>query len=207
MNSPRLSSLARGAGPAAAVLAVLATAGFGKALDGFAQGVHPVALLGAGGVPHALAFNVLGFMVPGVLAMLGALGVLRGLPAGSGWAARIGGQLLLLAGLAFLAMGLLPLDLDDLDGVTSQRHAAAWMIWALAFISGAALLGLGALKRATPLAGLALGCGAVAAIAAFGLQGVLPAAIAQRLAFLAWGLWLALSPWLLAPQGAQRSHR
>ncbi len=44
---------------------------------------------------------------------------------------QVGSQMLLLAGLAFAAMGLLPLDVDDLHGPASQLHASAWMIWVL----------------------------------------------------------------------------
>lgn len=56
MTSP--SSLLRLSGPAAALLFVLAVLGFGTGLEGYAQARHPVALLGAHGVPHALAFNL-----------------------------------------------------------------------------------------------------------------------------------------------------
>src|SRR3546814_14653193 len=54
----------------AVVLFAAAVAGFGAALDGYSQAIHPVGLLGARGMPHALAFNVLGFVLPGVLAAL-----------------------------------------------------------------------------------------------------------------------------------------
>ncbi len=52
--------LDRWLGLLAAVVFVLAVAGFGAGLEGYAQARHPVALLGARGVPHALAFNLLG---------------------------------------------------------------------------------------------------------------------------------------------------
>ena len=55
-----LSPLLRLSGLVAALLFVLAVLGFGAGLDGYAQARHPVALLGAQGVPHALAFNLLG---------------------------------------------------------------------------------------------------------------------------------------------------
>jgi hypothetical protein len=71
--------------------------------DGAAR--HPVALLGARGVPHALAFNLLGFVLPGLLAVAVAECLRRSLPATAGWAPRVGSQMLLLAGLAFAAMG------------------------------------------------------------------------------------------------------
>lgn len=185
--------LDRWLGLLAAVAFVLAVAGFGAGLDGYAQGSHPVALLGARGVPHALAFNLVGFVLPGLLAAGVAERLRRTLPTGAGWAPRVGSQMLLLAGLAFAAMGALPLDVDDLHGPASQLHASAWMIWVLGFVAGTMLLAVSGLRQAhgRALGVLALGCGVLAALAAFALQGVVPAPLAQRLAFACWAVWLA----------------
>jgi len=194
--------LDRWLGLLAAVVFVLAVAGFGAGLDGYAQARHPVALLGARGVPHALAFNLLGFVLPGVLAVAVAERLRRSLPATAGWAPRVGSQMLLLAGLAFAAMGLLPLDVDDLHGPASQLHASAWMIWVLGFVAGTVLLGVSHLRQAHGRASgaVALGCGVLAALAAFALQGTLPAPMAQRLAFACWLVWLAAGPPLSRPR-------
>ncbi len=185
--------LDRWLGLLAAVAFVLAVAGFGAGLDGYAQGRHPVALLGARGVPHALAFNLVGFVLPGLLAAGVAERLRRTLPTGAGWAPRVGSQMLLLAGLAFAAMGALPLDVDDLHGPASQLHASAWMIWVLGFVAGSVLLAASGLRQThgRALGVLALGCGVLAALAAFALQGILPAPLAQRLAFACWAVWLA----------------
>ncbi|MBH1432769.1 DUF998 domain-containing protein [Stenotrophomonas maltophilia] len=185
----------RGLGLAAALLFGASVVGFGAGLDGYAQARHPVALLGAQGVPHALAFNLLGFVLPGVLAAAVAECLRRRLPATAGWAPRVGSQMLLLAGLAFAAMGLLPLDVDDLDGPASQLHASAWMIWVLGFVAGTLLLGISQLRQGhdRTLGGVAVVCGGLAALAAFALQGMLPAPLAQRLAFACWAAWLALA--------------
>ncbi|KRG50462.1 DUF998 domain-containing protein [Stenotrophomonas beteli] len=197
-----LSPLLRLSGLIAALLFVLAVLGFGAGLDGYAQARHPVALLGAHGVPHALAFNLLGFVLPGVLAVVVAECLRRRLPATAGWAPRVGSQMLLLAGLAFAAMGLLPLDVDDLHGPASQLHASAWMIWVLGFVAGTLLLGVFNLRQAQGHAqgGLAVACGVLAAVAAFALQGLVPAPLAQRLAFACWALWLAVALPLSRPR-------
>ncbi|MEG0183232.1 MAG: DUF998 domain-containing protein [Stenotrophomonas sp.] len=185
--------LDRWVGLLAAALFVLSVAGFGVALPEYSQLLHPVALLGAHGVPHALAFNLLGFVLPGLLAAVAAERLRRGLPPQAGWAPRVGSQMLLLAGLAFAAMGLLPLDIEDLHGRASQLHASAWMVWVLGLVAGTLLLGIAQLRqpRGRALGGLAVACGGLAALAAFALQGVLPAPLAQRLAFACWALWLA----------------
>jgi len=182
-------------GIAAAVLFVGAVLGFGAALPLFDPIGHPVALLGAMGVPHALAFNLLGLVLPGALAVVVAERLRRQLPVGAGWAPRVGSQMLLLAGLAFAAMGLLPLDPEDLHGRASQLPASAWMVWVLGFAVGTLMLGVPRLRggHGRAMALLALGCGALAGLAAFALQGVLPAPLAQRLAFACWAVWLALA--------------
>lgn len=187
--------LDRWLGLLAAVLFVLAVLGFGAGLAGYAQAVHPVALLGAQGVPHALAFNLLGLVLPGALAVVVAERLRRQLPVGAGWAPRVGSQMLLLAGLAFAAMGLLPLDPEDLHGGASQLHASAWMVWVLGFVVGTLMLGIPRLRggHGRAMALLAVGCGVLAGVAAFALQGVLPAPLAQRLAFTCWAVWLALA--------------
>ena len=50
---------------------------------------------------------------------------------------------LLLSALGFVALGLLPLDPADLHNASSSYHATAWMLWWVAFVSGAALLATG----------------------------------------------------------------
>jgi len=77
-------------GALAALVFVGAVAGFGVALSGYSQIWHPVAVLGAKGVPHALGFNLLGFVLTGVLAAVAALDLRHRLPADAGWPARVG---------------------------------------------------------------------------------------------------------------------
>ena len=152
-------------------------------------------LLGARGVRDALAFEVLGRVLRGGVAVVVA-GRLGGqLPLAAGWAPRVGSRMLLLAGLAFAAMGLLPLDPEDLHGGASQLHASVWMVWVLGFVVGALMLGIPRLRagHGRAQAVLAVVCGALAGLAAFVLQGALPAPLAQRLAFACWAVWLALA--------------
>lgn len=200
---PFMQRIDRSIGAVAAALFVAAVVGFGAVLPGYHALRHPVALLGATGVPHAQAFNWLGLVLPGVLAAAVALRLLilmdRPAPAAAGngvgiagKAVRVGLQMLMLAGLGFAAMGLLPLDATDIDSPASQFHASAWMVWVLAFVPGALMAGAGALRLpgARALAWLHLGCGAAMLLAAFVLQAWLPAPLAQRLAFACWVAWL-----------------
>jgi hypothetical membrane protein len=158
-------------------------------LPEYSQLRHPVGLRGAAGLPYALAFNLLLFVVPGVLlAMTGQ--VLRGLLQGSGWLVRIGIVLVQLSALAFAMQGVLALDPSDMEATTSRMHALAWMLWWIAFVPGALLLALGA--RRSPAFALASLSAAllVPLLAVFAPIGPW-VGIAQRLAFALWfGWWL-----------------
>lgn len=186
---------------ALACLAAAAVAGLG--LDGYSHALHPLALLGAGGVPGALAFNVAGFIVPGLLAAVVALGLYRALPPAAGWLPRIGARMLLLSALAFAAQGLFPLGLDDLDGPGSGLHASAWLAWWVAFAAGAPLLAMG-LRRARAVA-------LAAALVLLAMMLVPPSLLqqplAQRVALAAWLAWLVWTPRLAGQERAMRAKQ
>jgi len=180
---------------AAIILFVAALAGFGAVLEGYSQASHPVGLLGARGVPHALAFNASGFVLPGVLAAFVAWRLRATLGDGGAWAARIGAWLALLSALAFAAQGLLPLDPSDLESSASRAHATAWTLWWVAFLPAAVLLAWGLLRMPASRA-LALASAAAAAIVAVLVLlplDLLPSPVAQRVAFVAWFAWLLVA--------------
>jgi hypothetical membrane protein len=129
----------------APALWLTALLGFGAMVEGYSHVVHPVALLGARGMPQALAFNLVGLVAPGLLAAWAAYSLRQRLPDGAGWSARIGAWMLLVSALAFAAQGLLPLDPSDLDATGSRLHAVAWMLWWIAFVPAALLLAIGML--------------------------------------------------------------
>lgn len=195
------------AGLAAAVVFAAAVLGFGAALHGYSQVWHPVAVLGAQGVPRALAFNLLGFVVPGLLAAAVALQLRRHLPQAAGWPLRVGVQLALLAALGFIALGLLPLDPADLHNRASSLHATAWMLWWVAFVPGALLVAFG-LRGRTGWRVLAWSS-AIAALVVlvtvlFAVE-LLPAGVAQRLGYTAWLYWLCVAAkWPIGQTGAAR---
>lgn len=198
--------IGRHAGWLAALCGVLAALGFGAALEGYSPAQHPLALLGAHGVPRALAFNIFGFVIPGVLAAGAAMALRSRLPADAGWPARIGARLLLLSALAFAAQGLWPLDPGDLDGATSQWHATAWTLWWLAAAAGAASLAGGLLRRRgwRAFAWAALVAAVSIGMLSWSPTERLPAGIAQRIAF---GAWLALLVFTGRPSSARAGHR
>lgn len=190
-----MSRLQSACGWAAAASCTAAVVLGGARLDGFSHAVHPPALLGASGVPGALAFNIAGFIIPGLLAALVALGLYRALPAAAGWLPRVGARTLLISALAFAAQGLLPLDPADMDGHASGLHAAAWMAWWIAFVAGAPLFAAGFPR--IRIASLATA--SVLLVTMFIPPSLLEPPCAQRIALAAWLLWLAIVPWQIGP--------
>ena len=100
--------------------------------------------------------------------------------------------MLLLAAIAFAAMGLFPLDMEDIENRASQFHASAWLLWLLAFSAAAIALRFGAGKARgwRSLSTLTVVCALWAVCSAFLFEIAMPVAMAQRLAFLGWLVWL-----------------
>lgn len=177
----------------AALLSIAAIAVKAAGWEGYSHLRHPVALLGASGAPGSDWFNVLAFILPGLL-LAGAGIAWRARLDAAGWPPRIGATLVVFSALAFAAQGVVLLDPEHLDSGDSRYHAAAWTLWWVSFVPGAALLAGGARPRWLHV---------TAAIAVPVLALVAPAligpALAQRLAFAAWFGW-----WLLALRRPRR---
>jgi len=169
---------------------------FGASFEGFSQLQHPVALLGGAGIAGATAFNLLGFVMPGAIAACIAYDLRSRLPPDSAWPARIGAWLALLSALAFAAQGLFPLDPADLDAPASRWHYLAWMLWWIAFVPAGLLLatGLHGTRGWRAFAGASLAGALLIAVCAILPADFLPAAVSQRIGFVAWLSWLALWP-------------
>jgi hypothetical membrane protein len=179
-------------GALALVLHLAAIVAFGLLLDGYSHREFPLALLGAQGVPRALAFNLCAFVLPGMLAMLAMWRLRSALPTDARWPARIGVQLMMLSAIAFAAQGLLPLDPSDVGSASNAVHALAWTLWWIAGASGAALLAWAAPERSLRMFATVVAA-AVPLLALLPWPGAL-AAFAPRAAFVAWLLWVALAP-------------
>jgi len=173
---------------AAALCCVAALLGFGAALDGYSHWRHPPGLLGAHGIERALAFNLLGYIGPG-LALAWVAWTLIEAARGQRATARIGAWLWLWSALAWAAQGVATLDPQDLDAQASRLHALAWMLWWLAFAPGAVLLAYASLTAPAwrRFGAIALFAAAVVALAVLAADWrLVPGAPAQRVALLAW---------------------
>ena len=183
------------AGLVAGPLFALALACFAAPLPNYRHADHPPALLGALGYPGAIAWNLVGYGVVGVLAVLATQALYLALRnAGAARVARIGATLALLAALAFIAQGIFPLDLNQaIDVGPSRRHVAVWNLWWIAAVAGALLTALGA--RGLPGWRTLLPVGVVVAVlivmALLVGMGGLGNGWLQRIALAAWFGWLA----------------
>lgn len=210
MKTPAAFPVSRVAIATALLSFAAAATWMGARIDGYSHLQHPLALLGASPLPGATGFNLAGFVVPGVL-VAGVMLQLRsalGRCARASWAARIGAQLALVSALAFAAQGLLPLDATDLDGIRSGRHAAAWMVWCSASAAGGLLLAAGSGRAATgawrTLAAVSLLVAFAVPACALLLPHLVPAGVAQRLAFAAWFAWAVAAAHAVARGGVSR---
>jgi hypothetical membrane protein len=179
----------------AAILFVGATMGFGAALDGYSQLRDPVATLGALGMPRAIAFNLLGFVAPGLLLAHVAVGLYGRLTAAGNRVARVGALILLFSTLAFAAQGIFALDLGDIDAGSGRLHIAAWSLWWLTSGIGGVLLAAGIRKRSAwpQLAAFALATAVLVPYCSLFTPLAWGFAIPQRIALMIWLGW-----WLLA---------
>jgi hypothetical protein len=131
-------------GPAAGLIFGTALIGFAAVrTDGYTHGSKAVSELGSIGAPSALAFNIVGFIVPG------ALVVIFGLLLARATTRRVGPLLIVASGLCFALVGAAPADMADLGSTTN--------IWHIAGATGSGLAWLPALFFCVPLLSRDLG--------------------------------------------------
>jgi hypothetical protein len=126
------------AGIGACVIFWMALGAFAAARSDYSHFTKPISELGVFGAPHALAWNLIGFIVPGLLLAL----------CGAGVASAIDGQkgvlwwLLVIAGVGFAATGLLPGEMQNgsplMKSPWTVGHIAASFLsaipWAIATV-------------------------------------------------------------------------
>jgi hypothetical membrane protein len=183
------------AGLVAGPLFALALAWFAAPLPNYRHAHHPPALLGALGYPGAVAWNVVGYGLVGMLALLATQALYTALRnAAAGRLARIGATLALLAALAFIAHGVFPLDINQsIDVGPSRRHVAVWNLWWIAAVTGALVTACGVRRLQGWRTLLPVGVVVAALIVIALLVGVgdLGNGWLQRIALAAWFGWLA----------------
>lgn len=160
----------------------LSVSGFGAIREGYDHLGFPVSYLGLVGSPNALAFNVLGYLLPGLL--LAWSGWVIGRTA-AGWVTAL---LLAMTGLSVALSGIFPADLSDMSGLLTQLHYAAGFLGLLGIAGWLYLAGKAWRGRRALGAWALIGVGAfLLTILATGMmeQG----GLAQRLRFLVAFAW------------------
>lgn len=110
------------AGPLSAALFLVSLLGFAAVrTDGYSHGTKAVSELGALGAPSAIAFNLMAFIIPGLLVVVIAVAVRRAIGSRMGW---VGPALLALSGIALVAAGVFPVDMADEGSPASAAHFA-----------------------------------------------------------------------------------
>ena len=197
------------AGPAAAALFAFGLIGCAAVRsDGYSHATKAVSELGAIGAPFASAFNIIGFILPGVLVAVFASRLIR-----KGESNR--GPILLVMSGAFLALaGLAPADMDDNEALTTILHAVgaigSGVFWVCALFWVGPLLRerfeLPRWGRLTPWFSLFL-LANVGWQAAFRMTGLVMPGWGQRVAFFGYFLWFAVTGLLLWRHACQeRGH-
>jgi hypothetical membrane protein len=197
-TGPAVPRLAAAAAPAAAVMFLGSLAMFASLRDdGYSHAHKAVSELGASGAQHALAFNALGFVAPGLLVVAFATGFVPLIRAGR---SVVGPALLALSGASMVIAGVFPVDMAARDSWTSLAHlagaTASGIFWA------ASLFWVGRLLiRLPPVAGLAritpwfvlFPAANLAWQAMWQATGWPAPGWGQRLAFAGYFLWIALT--------------
>jgi hypothetical membrane protein len=196
-------------GIAAAILSWGGMLVFGAMRPAYSHSVNAVSELGAMGTPNALAWNIIGFIIPGLL-----LAIAGGAIALSVHAERrrpLAFWLLILSGLGFAGTGVSPAEIEDGIALVSspftRGHFIASLIHGLAWLLAVALLLLPMRRNphwrslALPSVGLAL----LTLAASIFLRGTVSDAIVQRVAGGLYFLWIVTMSVRLITLGPTRA--
>lgn len=122
-------------GPMCFVLVALAAGAWREA---YVPAQQSLSILGAVGAPGAVWFNLLGYVVVGLVLLLFVIALERAMQHdGAARGGRLGTGLLMVSALAFAAQGVFAFDPADVDAATSQRHSSALAFALLGLMAGA----------------------------------------------------------------------
>jgi hypothetical membrane protein len=186
---------------------------FGILRTDYSQLTKAVSELGAFGAPHALAWNVLGFIVPGVLLAAGGLAIAHAVD-GRGGVTR---WLLAGSGIAFAGTGVFPAVMHDgspvMQAPSTVGHVVMLLLSSVLWLAAIGVL-LRTMTREPHLRRLLTPFVIVTVVALAGLaanvlhEAIPPLAhrpgLAQRLGFAGYFLWfVSLSLWIRQVNGSK----
>jgi len=174
--------------------------------------VNTISELGAVGTPHATAWNVLGFIIPGALLAIAGATIARTANPEPSLSRALATALLVLSGLAVAGQGVMPAEMingvADVASTSTRGHFVSSLISGAAWAVGALLL-VGPMKRNPSWQGLHVLSAVLVVltlVASFALRGTLPDGLAQRIGnafFCAWFILMSLKLVRLEPQVAE----
>jgi hypothetical membrane protein len=163
--------------------------------------VHTISELGAVGTPHATVWNVVGFIIPGVLLALTGATIARAANPEPSPSRTLATVLLVLCGLAVAGQGVMPAEMTngiaDITSASTRGHFISSLISGAAWAVGALLL-IGPMRRNPNWQSLYIVSAALVAltlISSFALRGALPDGLAQRVGnafFCVWFIVMSL---------------
>lgn len=160
---------------------------FGRLDHNYSHATRAVSELGMVGAPHQWAWNVTGFILPGLLLAVFGLGLART----TVMPASLGGVFMCLSGLSFAATGAFSADMQQMSAFSTRAHIVASLVSLLVWLPAPILLAVGARRRAMP--GLMwtsiVGLICVVLGVMFGRE-ILSRGYAQRLNFLTYFAWV-----------------
>jgi len=167
----------------------------GAMRPGYSHVVNEISELGAIGTPHAVYWNVFGFMLPGLLIAISGAAIARAVSPGGSRVGLVATICLTLTGLAIAGQGLMPAAMVDgrvdITSLSTRGHFVSSLLTGLAWLAGALML-LAPMKRdprwraMRPISMVLI---VLALVASFTLRGVLPPGLAQRTGNLIVCLW------------------
>ncbi len=160
--------------------------------------VNTISELGAVGTPHAAAWNVLGFIVPGLLLALAGATIARTASPQPSLSRTLATVLLVICGLAVAGQGVMPAEMTngvaDVASTSTQGHFIGSLISGAAWALGALLL-VGPMKRNPNWRSLSIVSAVLVVltlVASLTLRGTLPDGLAQRIGNAFFCVWVIL---------------
>jgi hypothetical membrane protein len=177
--------------------------------------VNTISELGAVGTSHATAWNVLGFIIPGVLLAIAGATIARTANPEPTLSRTLATVLLAISGVAIAAQGVMPAEMvngvADVTSPLTRGHFISSLISGAAWALGALSL-VAPMKRNPHWRDLYIASAVLVTltlVSSLALRGTLPDGLAQRIgnAFVcAWFIVMSLKLVWLKPQAAHTAH-
>jgi hypothetical membrane protein len=186
-------------GIAACVVFWAASFVLGALRPSYSHSLNTISELGARGTPNAIWWNVVGFIVPGLLLALTGGVIAQSIGREQSKLRSLAGLLLVLSGLAIAGQGVFPADMTngvaDITSPYTRGHFISSLVAAATWSIGVLLL-TGLMKRSPDWRSLrvvSIVLVLLALVAAFALRGTLPDGLAQRLGNAIFFAWFVLT--------------